>query len=161
MNARGIDQALEGYVNFFKNIQHVPHYKYVIRPLYRWLGGNNNPLFSVPATFIISDYLFHQLVENFTKDIRNGELSPATLFKLNIPVAVFWASASIPVAYYKYVHRNNRASQSTATQKPHQVSHTLFNTKKQRYHQKSKPRTISDEEMAHSCFGISSNRAGN
>src|SRR5690242_6637052 len=42
-----------------KNVQLLPQYKYFAIPLYKKLGGNENPLFSVPITFIVTDFMFH------------------------------------------------------------------------------------------------------
>jgi hypothetical protein len=51
------------------------HYRYVARPVYKLAGGNKYPLFSVPTTFFVMDYLFHQLPAYLFEAYKDEKLS--------------------------------------------------------------------------------------
>ena len=155
MQSRDDESWLQKYENGFgNNVKYLPQYKYFTRPLYKLLGGDQDPLFSVPATFAITDFVIHQLLYNIIKDSLTGELSVNTLFKFNISQFLFWTSLSLPIAYHKQNNPVNTAAPQPK-QDIHQSPHTLFaapNHKHRKTHKK-KARGISANEMARSSFG--------
>ncbi|HAT1658407.1 TPA: hypothetical protein I8Y81_003191 [Legionella pneumophila] len=86
-----------------KNLKHLPHYYLVAQPMYCKFGGKDAPLVSVPLTFFMMDYLFHQL---FPRAAIFGCPRNA-FFKPNIPQSLFWVSLSIPIAITKELRRHN------------------------------------------------------
>lgn len=87
-------------------IQSLPHYYYVIKPIYIFFGGKNNPLVSVPVTFISADLIFHQVLENLLTFSSVAYNDPAklseTMSTWNFSSTVGYFFCSLPVAYYKY-----------------------------------------------------------
>ena len=45
----------------FRDVKYAPQYKYIARPIYKMLGGNNNPIWTVPLTFCITDIICHRI----------------------------------------------------------------------------------------------------
>lgn len=155
MQSRDDESWLKMYeTGFGSNMKYVPQYRYFTRPLYKLLGADRYPLFSVPATFAITDIVIHQLLKNLVVDALTGELSVSTLLKFDIYKFFIWTSLSLPIAYFKQC-KKLEAPQPLQTL--HENLHTLFaapariNAKKNR---KNNDRVISDAEMAASCFGV-------
>lgn len=97
-------KALSFYESVFKDYP-APHCKYVIKPIYQFLGGHKNPLISVPLTFALTDMLFHQWLAALLYSLYTRQ--PLKEFtKLNPYQLLFWTILGLPVAYYK--HQKNR-----------------------------------------------------
>ena len=101
-----MDNYIEKHKEYFKiyekcwgeNMKFFPQYKYFSRPLYKKLGGNRTPLFSVPATFFITDYVIHQQLTRLI--LNTGRIKMASL-KPHMVQSTCWTSLSIPIAVYK------------------------------------------------------------
>lgn len=95
-----------------KNRKHMVHYKYVSRPIYKLMGGNENPLLSVPATFIAMDYLFHQIPIHTYKELKSKKQTNLFSFKRclqpNLAWTILWGDLSLPIAYKKYHKRREQ-----------------------------------------------------
>lgn len=98
---------LAAWEGFWRRSQSLPHYKYIARPFYKVMGGDKKPLISVPLTFLLMDYLFHQLLSSIINDYRKDKLSVETFLTINILTSLMWLSFSIPVALHKYNKNQN------------------------------------------------------
>lgn len=112
------ESSLQKYENAWSNNKDLPHYKYAARPIYKLCGGDKYPLFSVPATFICMDAIFHKLLpymlwslfpaEDKDSEQKNDHIFYLTL--LSISSTLVWAGLSIPVAIQKYNKNQNNSS---------------------------------------------------
>lgn len=85
----------------------LPQYKYIARPVYKLLGGYNNPLISVPAAFVATDFIMHQALGNLIdcgleQFGEESQCSYETLMRINLIRTGYWFVMSLPVAIYKY-----------------------------------------------------------
>lgn len=151
--------------DFVKNL---PHTKYIARPLYRLLGGDQNPLISVPLTFAFMDILMHQLAAAIAFDFYNDELSLDTFKKIDPIITLAWICFSVPNMLDKWLNLENNREKRTMRQAS--TLFTKFPNKKSRQdsvinisvlfaHSSDPHREISDEDMAVSVFGQQSNTA--
>jgi len=83
-----------------ENMKYFPQYKYFSRPLYKTLGGNRTPLFSVPTTFFITDYVMHQQLHLLSCILTKRRIKMSSL-KPRMVQSTCWTSLSIPIAVYK------------------------------------------------------------
>lgn len=103
----------------------LPHYKYVIRPLYRSCVKKTGPVLATGITFIATDLIFHQLLPLITAKMlgitfkhfdEQSSFAPLS----NMPIQWFpsitlaTALLALPVMYTKH-HRNKRALQIKQT----------------------------------------------
>jgi len=79
-----------------------PHYKYILRPLYKQLRIYNIPIYiSIPLVFYTADILFHQILQNVISIYYSKtELKWKDVFKLNYKKALKWTLNSVPVVLY-------------------------------------------------------------
>lgn len=113
-----LETFLETYSqNFNGFLKYFPHYALVARPLYKLLNGNKWPFFSVPITFAVMEYLFHQLLFNIYGDYRADKISLDTFMLLPNPFPTLaWTALSIPVALHKHMqNKKPKKTQSTHT----------------------------------------------
>ncbi len=110
MNAR-IEEMCQEWEAFWRLSADAPHYKWLIRPVYKLLGGNRYPLFSVPATFLASDILFHALPSIILAMINEEEIHPY----FHLMCSMLWVSLSIPIALHKY--NKNKANEMSEDNK--------------------------------------------
>ena len=81
----------------------LPQYKYIARPVYKFFGGKNHPLVAVPASFVVTDLIMHQLIPIFIDCFIKSDFSFDLISKLNLPLTIAWFALSLPVAYYKHL----------------------------------------------------------
>ncbi|WP_131750105.1 hypothetical protein [Legionella beliardensis] len=81
----------------------LPQYKYIARPVYNFFGGKNNPLVAVPASFVVTDLIMHQLIPILIDCFIKSDFSFDLISKLNLPLTIAWFALSLPVAYYKHL----------------------------------------------------------
>ena len=93
-----LQKMCEDLETFFRNGADLPHYKWVVRPMYKLFGGNRYPLFSVPATFCVTDVLFHQSLSLILRTIFEQEVNPY----FQVACSMLWIGLSIPIAIHKY-----------------------------------------------------------
>lgn len=120
-NTKNFRTFLEGYDAFWKKgVSDFPQCKYVAKPIYKMLGGNKNPLVSIPATFAAMHYLFHDIPGNMVGLYCDFKYSskPATLasvsktmLKANPKALLFWTALSAPIAVNKYLKNEQDTSE--------------------------------------------------
>ncbi len=110
------ESSLQKHENSWSKNKDLPYYKYVARPIYELCGGSQYPLFSVPATFISMDVIFHKILPYIFwrlfcyEDNQEKKDHTFYLILLFIISTLFWAGLSIPVALQKYNKIKNDSS---------------------------------------------------
>lgn len=92
-------------------IKRLPQYNYISLPAYKFFGGNQNPLISVPISFVVTDLVAHQFLANIVYygslaslgyNSSWGEIVEANLNPINFARMGMWMLSSLPLAYKKY-----------------------------------------------------------
>ena len=110
---RTYQKAVNGYEDALRYLNFLPQYKCVAKPIYIACGGKNNPLFSVPVAFAVTDGVCHQLLPRCALILfSRGKIRPKDLrlvFKsYSIGSGLLWTLLSIPIAVNK--HQRNKRS---------------------------------------------------
>lgn len=94
----------------FRRTADLPHYKYVIRPMYRGLLHILPKPLAIPTCFFLTDMVFHQAVAMGSMCLQkhlNHALSPEAReevvcdFTWSPLIAVAWTSLALPILYAK------------------------------------------------------------
>ncbi len=94
--------------DFYKKL---PQHKFIAVPVYRFFGGNQNPLVSVPMSFVVTDLVAHQFAANvvFYGSLATlgysfswAEIIEANLNPFHFARMGMWMLSSLPLAYKKY-----------------------------------------------------------
>lgn len=148
---------------FFRIAGKLPHYRQFIIPLYQFLGGNQNPSFSIPMTFLITDYVFHQLPPQLLCNfLLENDKNPFTPY---VSLSLAWTSLCIPIVLYKLYKLENNSNQINREEPIQEWEQPqvmgLKSKPKNRYKFSifaQQPCVIDDAEMLTSSFGKSAVR---
>lgn len=101
---------INSYEQMWSSYKNIPHYRYLARPMYKFFGGNDAPLVSVPLTFVLMDYICHQLPSNAFDYLisESNDIPLKDFFKPILLMSLIWLLLSIPVALNKEFKRCNQ-----------------------------------------------------
>ncbi len=76
-----------------------PQYKYIARPVYKFVARRTNNVIGTIASFFVTDLIMHQLLNSI---INTCMKSTPWSFSWSPALSVAWVFLSIPVLYAKY-----------------------------------------------------------
>ena len=79
--------------------KNLPQYKYIARPVYKFVARQTNNVIGTIASFFVTDLIMHQLLASIIKAYMDS--SPWS-FSWSPAISLAWVSLSIPVLYAKY-----------------------------------------------------------
>jgi hypothetical protein len=93
----------ENYERAYRNLKDLPQYRYLSRPVYKFVASKTNVVFATAASFFVTDLLLHQLLPGLcicgVYKITHSE-EPCHFYHPGISLA--WLAMGIPVMYAKY-----------------------------------------------------------
>ena len=88
-----LEKICNGVENFWgdKAVHELPQYKYFFVPLYKALGGKENPVFATMGTFLVSTVVHDPWI---IPHLAKGELNTADYIN-----AAIWIGSGIAISY--------------------------------------------------------------
>lgn len=89
-----------GYVERWKRLKDLPHYKYLARPVYKFVAARTNPIVATAVSFFVTDLIMHQLLPQVAATILVKP--PTWTISWSPSSSLVWISLALPVMYAKY-----------------------------------------------------------
>ncbi len=98
------EEFSSGFEEIFSSSRHLPHYKYLARPIYKFAASYTHPIAAVAITFVAMDALIHQIAPKLVIcALENIEEYPTPCHVSWVPqYSLIWGAFAIPVMYAKY-----------------------------------------------------------
>ncbi len=103
-DASSISLTLLKYEEMWRVLKNWPQYKYLTRPVYKFVASRSNTVIGTAASFLAADLIVHQLLPKIAKCIFNTAMEkdlPCN-FSWDPGCSLIWLYASLPVMYAKY-----------------------------------------------------------